>query len=332
MTLSAGTRLGPYEILAPIGAGGMGEVYRARDTRLGRDVAIKVLPRGSWRLPKCGTFRARGARRSRRFRTQHPRDLRRRAGGRTRLPGHGAPRRRDACGSASRRARFPRADARVRRADRRRPRKRAREGDRAPGPEARQRLAHRRRAREDPRLRAGQGRRAAEPTGRRRCPPWPRRSRRNGRSGTFQYMSPEQVGAGTRTPRSDIFAFGAVLYEMATGRKAFSGKSQASLIGSILRDDPTTISEIAPMMPPAFNRVVKTLPGQGPGGPVPDGARREAAAAVDRGGRLAGGRAGARGGAAEEPGEAGVGGGGRRDPRGGTGHASATCVARRFRL
>ena len=44
MTLAAGTKLGPYEILAPIGAGGMGEVYRAKDPRLGRDVAIKVLP------------------------------------------------------------------------------------------------------------------------------------------------------------------------------------------------------------------------------------------------------------------------------------------------
>ncbi|HEY3204492.1 MAG TPA: protein kinase, partial [Thermoanaerobaculia bacterium] len=76
--------------------------------------------------------------------------------------------------------------------------------------------------------------------------------------GTFQYMAPEQLEGGEADVRSDIFAFGAVLYEMATGQKAFSGKSQASLIGSILRDDPPAISEIAPMTPPALDRVVKT--------------------------------------------------------------------------
>jgi serine/threonine protein kinase len=46
MSLAAGSRLGPYETLAPLGAGGIGEVYRARDTRLGREVAVKVLPAG----------------------------------------------------------------------------------------------------------------------------------------------------------------------------------------------------------------------------------------------------------------------------------------------
>ena len=76
--------------------------------------------------------------------------------------------------------------------------------------------------------------------------------------GTFQYMSPEQLEGAEADGRSDIFAFGSVLYEMATGRKAFTGKSQASLIGSILRDDPPSIVEVAPMIPPALNRVVKT--------------------------------------------------------------------------
>ena len=117
MVLSAGTRLGPYEIAAPIGAGGMGEVYKARDTRLDRSVAIKVLP------PDVSADADRRARFEREAKTiaglNHPhictlhdvgRDCRRSGGGREaggdaegrwrtvprRLPGDGAPRGRDA--------------------------------------------------------------------------------------------------------------------------------------------------------------------------------------------------------------------------------------------
>jgi len=62
--------------------------------------------------------------------------------------------------------------------------------------------------------------------------------------GTFQYMAPEQVEGDEADARSDIFAFGALLYEMFTGRKAFSGKSQASLLGAILKDDPSPVSQL----------------------------------------------------------------------------------------
>jgi Tol biopolymer transport system component len=75
--------------------------------------------------------------------------------------------------------------------------------------------------------------------------------------GTFQYMAPEQLEGKEADPRSDIFAFGCVLYEMATAKKAFTGGSRVSLISSILRDDPRPISSVAPMTPPALDRVVK---------------------------------------------------------------------------
>src|SRR5713101_6341359 len=76
--------------------------------------------------------------------------------------------------------------------------------------------------------------------------------------GTFQYMAPEQLEAKEADARTDLFAFGAVLYEMVTGRKAFEGKSQASLISAIMSSQPPPMAELQPMTPAALDRVVRT--------------------------------------------------------------------------
>jgi eukaryotic-like serine/threonine-protein kinase len=76
--------------------------------------------------------------------------------------------------------------------------------------------------------------------------------------GTFQYMAPEQLEGKEADARTDIFAFGAVLYEMLTGKKAFEGKSQASLIGAIMHAEPPAIAAVQPLTPPALDRIVKT--------------------------------------------------------------------------
>ena len=160
MGLTAGRRLGPYEIVAPLGAGGMGEVYRARDTRLGRDVAIKVLPgRAWWRTPRRASRFEREARAVAAL--SHPHilaihdfgvhegaALRRHRAARGRDP---APRGwpggplplRKALELAGQMAEGLAA--------------RAREGDRPPRPEAGERVPDRGRPRQDPRLRPGEG-------------------------------------------------------------------------------------------------------------------------------------------------------------------------------
>ena len=76
--------------------------------------------------------------------------------------------------------------------------------------------------------------------------------------GTFQYMSPEQVEGKEADARSDIFALGAALYEMATGKRAFEGRTTASVIAAVLERDPPPVSTVQPASPPALDRVVKT--------------------------------------------------------------------------
>ena len=70
--------------------------------------------------------------------------------------------------------------------------------------------------------------------------------------GTFQYMAPEQLEGQEADARTDLFAFGAVLYEMLTGKKAFTGRTQASLFGAILRDEPPPVSTLQPLAPPSL--------------------------------------------------------------------------------
>ena len=75
--------------------------------------------------------------------------------------------------------------------------------------------------------------------------------------GTLQYMAPEQLEGGEADARTDIFAFGALVYEIVTSRKAFDGRSQASLLGAILKDDPPPISQLQPLAPPALDFLVR---------------------------------------------------------------------------
>ncbi|HEY2796865.1 MAG TPA: protein kinase [Thermoanaerobaculia bacterium] len=265
MTLDAGTRLGPYEILAPIGAGGMGEVYRAKDTRLERDVAVKVL---SSHLSSSEEIRQRFEREAKTIsQFSHPHICALYDVGREGETEYLVMEYLEGESLADRLGKGPLPTEQVLRygieiAD-------------ALDKAHRQGIVHRDLKPGNIMLTktgvklldfglakplASAGARTVSgasvlATEAQVSQPL---TERGTILGTFQYMAPEQLEGGEADARSDIFAFGAVLYEMATGRKAFTGKSQASLIGSILRDDPAPISEVAPMLPPALNRVVKT--------------------------------------------------------------------------
>jgi Tol biopolymer transport system component/tRNA A-37 threonylcarbamoyl transferase component Bud32 len=263
MTLPSGTRLGPYELLSPLGAGGMGEVYRARDTRLDRAVAVKVLPA---HLSASKESRQRFEREARTIsQLSHPHicalyDVGRE--GDTEylvmelLEGETLEERLvKGALSTDQVLRFgiEIADAL----------------DRA----HRQGIVHRdlkpgniMLTRSGVKLLDFGLAKAIAPldkdpaSGLTSMPTQvgSNLTREGSILGTFEYMAPEQLEGKDADARTDIFAFGAVLYEMATGRKAFSGTSQASLISNIMKEEPAAISTVQPMTPPALDRVVRT--------------------------------------------------------------------------
>ncbi len=263
MTLSAGTRLGPYEILASVGAGGMGEVYRARDTRLDRTVAIKVLPS---HLSSSEELRQRFEREARAVsQLNHPHicvlhDIGQQDGtdyivmeyleGETlaeRLVRGSLPL------EQALRFGIEMAGA-LDKAHRRGIVHRDLKPSNVMVTKSGVKL-----------LDFGLAKVAAPASGGAvalsMLPTTPKGTNLTAEGtilGTFQYMAPEQLEGKEADTRTDIFAFGAVLYEMATGRKAFTGKSQASLIAAILEREPPAISTVAPMTPPSLDRVVKT--------------------------------------------------------------------------
>jgi len=264
VSLAPGTRLGPYEIVAPVGAGGMGEVYRARDTRLERTVAVKVLPS---HLAASTEVRQRFEREAKTISSlSHPHicalyDVGNQDGVEFLVMEYleGEP-------LSDRLAKGPLAFDSVLRygleiAD-------------ALDKAHRQGIVHRDLKPGNVMLTKSGVKlldfglaKAVAPSAARSgasLTALPTEARGSNLTeegtilGTFQYMAPEQLEGRDADARTDIFAFGAVLYEMATGKKAFSGRSQASLISSIMGSEPPAVSTVAPMTPAAFDRVVRT--------------------------------------------------------------------------
>ncbi|MDQ6892578.1 MAG: protein kinase [Acidobacteriota bacterium] len=268
MSLAPGTRLGPYEILAQIGAGGMGEVYRARDTRLERTVAVKVLPT---HLASSLEVRQRFEREAKAIsQLSHPHICALYDVGREGETEYLVMELLEGETLSDRLAKGPLPLEQTLRygteiAD-------------ALDKAHRQGIAHRD-------LKPGnvmltksgvklldfglakvmaqaqpQSGLTSDPT----MAGAPNVTREGTILGTFQYMAPEQLEGKEADGRTDIFAFGAVLYEMATGKKAFPGSSQASLISSIMTAEPPAISTVEPRTPPLFEHIVQRCLAKGP--------------------------------------------------------------------
>jgi serine/threonine protein kinase len=247
MPLTPGTKLGPYEIVAPLGAGGMGEVYRAHDTRLGRDVAIKVLPE---HLSSNPEVRARFEREAKTVSSlNHPHICTLFDVGREGETDYLVMELVDGETLAQRLAKGPlgpaevlKLGAQVADALDRAHRAGVIHRDLKPGNVMLTKSGAKlmdfglARATGLAGPAGGSGITHAALT---QSPTVAGPLTAEGTIvGTFQYMSPEQLEGREADARSDIWALGCVLYEMASGRRAFEGASQASLIGSIMNAAP----------------------------------------------------------------------------------------------
>jgi Tol biopolymer transport system component/tRNA A-37 threonylcarbamoyl transferase component Bud32 len=267
VALNAGARLGPYEIVSPIGAGGMGEVYRARDTRLDRTVAVKVLPPHLSDSPEARQRFEREARAISRL--SHPHICALYDVGHEGEVEYLVMEYLEGETLATRLAKGPLPlDQTLRFAG---------EIARALDTAHREGIVHRDLKPQNVMLtRSGvklldfglakSVAPASKPidfTAVATAAEAPV-TREGTIVGTFQYMAPEQLEGRDADARTDIFAFGAVVYEMATGQRAFQGTSQISLITAILRDEPKPISQVAPMAPASLDRLVRTCLAKAP--------------------------------------------------------------------
>ena len=260
MSLTQGARLGPYEIVAPLGAGGMGEVYKARDTRLDRTVAIKILPAGVADDPQRRERFRREARAISSLTHAHIctlHDIGEQDGVEFLVMEYLAG---ETLAHRLLRGALPLEDVlriAVQLAD-------------ALDAAHRAGLTHRDLKPANVMLTAsgakvldfglakwhGSASDDVLPLSLATAPPT--LTQAGAVVGTIQYMAPEQLEGKPADGRSDLFALGAIIYEMTTGRKAFEGTSSATVMAAILSSAPPPLATLQQVAPPALGHVVKT--------------------------------------------------------------------------